>query len=205
MSTDKSVAEFEAEKRRRMAELSVLVEGGEVDDGVLSVLDLINGLDGFFTLSSCAGRMQVISVPEIGDKRNSVVWGKWHRAPGFEDVLSAAGRYEAEGRDGLLFLLVQSPIFHVACFGLEKGKRLRDLAVGAGFKYSSLKSVRGERVVVEVLGADRMDVPLGRDGRLAVDSEQLRFFYDVGCMVLERGKRHLERFKRELEVWRGGG
>jgi len=45
----------------------------KVDEGVLQILELINGIEGFYTSSSCAGRIVLLEIPHLGDKREQVL------------------------------------------------------------------------------------------------------------------------------------
>lgn len=139
---------------------------GRVDLKAETLLKALNDHPLQFTTSSCAGRVQLISVAEPGDKRNSRRWGIWHDSPSLEMVETALARWSdavggepvphdadttepstiigSGGDNGdLLYLQVQSPIFHVACKGLEPARRLRALAVNCGWKYSSLRGFKG--------------------------------------------------------------
>ncbi len=44
---------------------------GKVDEGIVSILDQINKIQGFYTSSSCAGRIVLLEIPQIGDKRGA--------------------------------------------------------------------------------------------------------------------------------------
>jgi len=157
---------FQQARERAMERLESDRSQGRVDPKAEPMLRALNDHPDHYTTSSCAGRVQLISVVAPGDKRSSHRWGIWHDAPtldlveaaltrwreatGGEQVLAADGTAEEateltadEGTEELLYLQAQSPIFHVACHGLEPACRLRALAVNCGWKYSSLRGFKG--------------------------------------------------------------
>lgn len=185
---------FEAEKKRAMERLRV----GGADEEVAGIIEKINGFEGFFTTSSCSGRIALIRLPEIGAKREAEFIGKWHRAVTKEEVLGTIKTSEK----GEIWLLSQSPILHVACRSLEKAKTLLRIAIESGFKYSGIKAISNSnsnskdngKVVVEIMSTERMDVPLGKDGVMFCSESYMEFILSKANFMLERGKGKLKRF-----------
>ena len=153
--------DFLENKKRTLQKLENAKNNGEVDSGIVTVLDLINSLDDYYTSSSCYGRVVLLEIPVIGDKKNARWLGKWHHEIKSDDVLSAV----RDAKRGQLWLLAQSPIIHVVCRDLESAAKLLKLSVSCGFKHSGLKSV-DRNIVVEVLSTERLDAPVGCDGVL---------------------------------------
>lgn len=58
---------FEGQKKRALERLRIRGADEEVEE----ILERINSLDGFFTTSSCSGRIVLICLPEIGAKREA--------------------------------------------------------------------------------------------------------------------------------------
>jgi len=58
---------FEAQKKRALERLRIR----GADEEVGEILDKINSLDGFFTTSSCSGRIILICLPEICAKQEA--------------------------------------------------------------------------------------------------------------------------------------
>lgn len=169
---------------------------GGADEEVAGIIEKINGFEGFFTTSSCSGRIALIRLPEIGAKREAEFIGKWHRAVTKEEVLGAIKTTEK----GEIWLLSQSPILHVACRSLEKAKTLLRIAIESGFKYSGIKAISNSnskdngKVVVEIMSTERMDVPLGKDGVMFCSESYMAFILSKANFMLERGKGKLKRF-----------
>jgi tRNA wybutosine-synthesizing protein 3 len=188
---------FEGQKRRALTRLQ---EKG-ADEGVVGILEKLNSLDEFFTTSSCSGRIALICMPEVGAKREAEFIGKWHRPVTKEEVLEAL----KTSKKGEIWLLSQSPILHVSCRGLKKALALLRIAIASGFKYSGIKAISKvtEKVVVEIISTERMDVLLGNDTTLLCSEAYLDLIVSKANFMLDRGKEKLKRFYRGLEeLWR---
>jgi tRNA wybutosine-synthesizing protein 3 len=182
---------FDEEKKRALERLQRSGADGEVDE----LLQRINELDDFFTTSSCSGRIVLICLPEIGAKREAVFLGKWHRSVRKEEVLAAMSDTPSSG-NGDVWLIAQSPIVHVACRGLAKATTLLRIALESGFKYSGIKAIAkdNEKVMVEIMSTERMDVPVATDGRMMCSEAHLDFIVSKANFMLKRGKEKLTRF-----------
>lgn len=213
---------FEQAKARALDRLTQDGElEGRVDEKVLPLLKLINDHPDLFTTSSCAGRAQLISVNGPGDKLSSHRWGIWHDPPSKEALVRCLEAWreamenqepQAGTEEALLYLQAQSPILHVACRDLDTAHRLRSLAVNCGWKYSSLRGVKGadplayddeddmgkrrpkrriRKVMVELLCAERLDCALAKGDRLYVEGKALTFQLEIANATLEQAQGRL--------------
>ena len=164
-----------------------------LDESILSILALINKSEHYYTSSSCAGRVVVLEIPRIGDKKNAQHVGKWHWPISLDDLKGSVKK----SKKGVLWLLAQSPIFHIGAVTLEHGDKLVKLAVASGFKNSGVKST-GKKIVVEVSSTERLDAPIGNDGILFCDDAYLRLLVDIANSVMEKSALKLQRFETNL-------
>ncbi len=167
---------------------------GLVDEDIIPLLEKINSLECCYTTSSCSGRIAIMQIPEIGDKKNAVFLGKWHREVDLQKILVAVRKYER----GYLFLLLQSAILHVVCESFKTSERMIKIALDSGFKYTSIKSVKNGKVLIEILSTENLHIPLGYDGKIIVKEEELEFFVRIANMMLKRIKLKLEKFERKI-------
>ncbi|WP_461866221.1 tRNA(Phe) 7-((3-amino-3-carboxypropyl)-4-demethylwyosine(37)-N(4))-methyltransferase Taw3 [Thermococcus sp.] len=186
---------FNEQKARAMEGLRQALAEGKVDEDIIPLLEKINSLDNYFTTSSCSGRISVMEMPHFGDKVNSIWLGKWHREVSLEEVLEAIRRHEK----GQLWFLVRSPILHVSAKAMDNAVRLLNLAIGLGFKYSNIKSVSHKKLLVEIRSTERMDIPLGSDGKLWVSEEYIERTVAIANSQVRRFKGKLKRLEEEIE------
>ena len=187
------------DKDHVMTNLDKKIQDGLVDEKVLPAIRSINSHSDYYTTSSCSGRIQVIELPKIGDKEKSTVLGKWHEQVSTAQVRSILDNWAGTG---VVYLLAQSPIIHVVCKTLAAASQLRNIADSAGFKYSSIRSLKEQRarssdaefekITVEILSTERVDIPVAVEGRVFPDEEYLKFIVDNANSCLDRSHRKSE-------------
>ncbi len=185
--------EFEEGKKNALKSLEKAGHIKKVDEEILPILHLINASSSYYTSSSCAGRIVLLEIPNIGNKKEAVFLGKWHRIIDpyeINDAVKKANR-------GLLWLLAQSPIFHLVADSSKNADIMVKTAISCGFKNSGIKSL-GKRIVVEICSTERLDAPVGRDKNLFCNEEYLRLLVDICNEVIEKSKRKLHQFERKL-------
>ncbi len=180
--------DWEDYKKRKLESLNKAVKNGEVDEWILPILEKINSIDDYVTLSSCAGRVAVMDMPDFGNKGEAVFLGKWHHIPDAEEVEKAidAGRMTT-------WLMLNPPILHIACCNLKSAERLILSAQNAGIRRAGIISLKHN--VVEVCGHERMEIPVRFGKRLPFDIDA---FLKLAEMKLERSRKKFERFVQLL-------
>jgi len=185
--------EFLDAKEKALHSLEIAEKEQKVDAPITTVLSLLNKLEMYYTSSSCAGRVMVLELPEFGDKKRAKVVGKWHRVVTFEEVEEAVKKAHI----GVLWLLAQAPILHVGAESLDAADRLVKLARSCGFKNSAVKST-SKKIMVELCSTERLDAPIGVEGRILCDAEYLELLVDISNSVMERSARKLRLFEQRL-------
>ncbi|NPA75828.1 MAG: hypothetical protein GXO25_07105 [Euryarchaeota archaeon] len=167
---------------------------GRVDQDIIPLLEKINSIPGYYTTSSCSGRIVLMELPMIGDKVNSRFLGKWHYEIKEETLTRAMEEYHS----GMLMFMVQSAIIHIVAENLEKSRSLLILAKEAGFKYSSIRNITHHGILLEILSTENLSVPLGKDGIIMTNKEYISFLSEMGNITLRRVKDKLKRFEEKL-------
>jgi tRNA wybutosine-synthesizing protein 3 len=168
----------------------------KVDDGISQVLEQINSLNGFYTSSSCAGRIVLLQIPTIGDKCGASFLGIWHRKIAPNEFLASV----SQATIGLLWLLAQSPIIHIGAETLNHANSMVKTAISSGFKNSSVKST-GKKIIIELASTERLDAPIGRDGLLFCDEQYLQLLIEISNEIIERSQNKLVRLTKNLAIF----
>ncbi len=184
---------FKTHKDNALKKLEVALRENKVDSLVRSLLNNVNSQKDYFTTSSCAGRIVILQLPEIGDKKKAVFLGCWHQQITVEDVFNALASFEK----GQAWLLTQPPIFHIGCKHLKAAGEILNLGVTSGFKHSGIRSVSGQ-IIVELRSTERMDMPLGKQGTMFIDKETIFFLVDIANTALFRAQEKLTRLKEMM-------
>jgi len=185
--------EFMDAKENALKSLNEACDQEKVDEGALPLLSIINKIDGLYTSSSCAGRIVLLEIPHIGDKKGARFLGVWHRTIQLEE-LSAASK---KATNGLLWLLAQAPIIHIGVENLPLADRMVKTAVACGFKNSAIRSL-GKTVIIELCSTERLDAPIGRDGGLFCSEKHLTLLVEISNEVIERSSEKLSRLAEKL-------
>ena len=184
--------EFSQHKSNAMKKLESALSEGLVDEDVISVINSFNSHPDIFTTSSCAGRIQLIILPDIGRKDSVQRRKTWHREVTIDDVEGAISELEIPD-NSIVILQAQSPIFHLSCRTLELAIKLRGIVHGQGWKYSSLITGKDEKWNVEILSANRIDNLLFRKGVISPpDKGRLNFIIEESNKILVRAQARLE-------------
>jgi len=186
--------EFLKSKEKAIESLRKAKIDDKVDRKIISILDLINNSGEFFTSSSCAGRIVLLQIPEIGDKRNAKFVGIWHRTIKSKEILFALKK----AKSGLLWILAQPPIIHISAKSRTASDKLVKIANASGFKNSAFKS-DNNNIVVEICSTERLDAPIGEDGILFCNKDYLNLLVKIANEVILKSNLKLKRFKRELK------
>jgi len=185
---------FLAAKEQALHLLDDACSKGKVDEQVKPVLDCINAQPGYYTSSSCAGRIVILELPAIGDKKKAQFLGKWHRTVDKNEFCDACNKAEK----GMIWLLAQSPIFHVYVDQLNFAEKFVKNAISCGFKNSGLRSF-GKKIVVEICSTERLDAPLGLNGKMLYKDEFVEVLVDIANNVYNRSQIKLLQWEKSLK------
>lgn len=185
--------EFLDAKEKALSSLEKACTEKKADKEILPILSLINDSEECYTSSSCAGRIVLLEIPKIGDKKKARFLGKWHRIIEPNELETAAKK----AKNGLLWLIAQSPIIHIVTDTGEMADKIVKTAIASGFKNSGMKSI-GRKIVVEVCSTERLDAPIGRDGILFCEKEYSQLLTDISNEVVKKAMDKLLRFENKL-------
>lgn len=173
---------------------------GSVDEAAWPLINTINALDDYYTTSSCAGRINVFLEPSSGKKHDA----KWlfvtHDEANPKDVLAVLEDIPQE----TLWLRMESPIYHIACRDQEAAVTLLKICQAAGWKRSGIISTGGsgpkrQRVMIEIVGNERIDTPLSADGELHFDKRFTGFLVKKANDKLRIARKKTEELRGIIE------
>jgi len=184
---------FDMQREKALKQLADARAEGKADEDITELIDLINSRKDFYTTSSCAGRICLLQTPMEHDKLESKWLGKWHKKVTLHYIKEALAKHD----ENVVYLQAECPILHVVARDIESAKELLFLAQQSGFKRSGIQSVNDERVLLELLSTEHLEVPIAENGKVLVDEEYLEFLVEVANTKWQRGREKLDKF---LEV-----
>ena len=186
--------DFNEGKKSAIKKLEKALVAGEVDKGILPILNIINQSENYYTSSSCFGRIVVLEIPDIGDKKNAEFLGRWHKPIELDELIGSL----KNAKKGQLWLLSQSPVIHVIAKSPEAADSLLKTAISCGFKHSGMKSF-GKKNVVEVCSTERLDAPIGLDKKLFCNDEHMQLLVNISNEIIKKSTQKLKKFEEKLK------
>ncbi len=196
MTQNNQIQKFLTAKKQALAKLDQACRIQEVDTEIRELLSIINESEEYYTSSSCAGRIIVLELPEIGDKKNAQFLGKWHHPTTLNLVQDCA----TKSTKGLLWLLAQSPILHIGAKNLHAADTMVQIAIAAGFKNTGFKHLE-KKITIEICSTERLDAPIGQHGSLLCSPEHLQLLVTIANHVLTRSQKKLTVFQHKLQQY----
>jgi len=185
---------FEAGKRTALNNLAASESVGDVDGGLEAILGLINGLGGFYTTSSCGGRVALMQ--DLGGKGVDRFIVKWHRKVAVEEVKAAL-----KPCGGVVWFRYECPILHVMARDPGSAGSLLRIGRESGFKRTGIQSLKDGRILLEVLSTERIDAPVMAGGRMLVSEDYLGFLVQQANLKYDAGRLKLKRLEENIRAF----
>ena len=156
---------FEARKKAFVDRLEREALQVRVDGDVLPLLRLLNQHPDIYTTSSCSGRIMVAEAvrPSYSKGRGFRPVARWHHPVPPELVAEAVAQLDNA------WLMVRGAILHLAAADAKTAYRLVEIGRGTGHKHSGIIAMNRGGIFVEILGEERLDIPLKRNGAAVTD------------------------------------
>ncbi|MFH2028121.1 MAG: tRNA wybutosine-synthesizing 3 family protein [Nanoarchaeota archaeon] len=164
-----------------------------IDHGIKLLVDLLNSKMDFYTTSSCAGRILLISNLEVNRKYNAEWFFISHDIVRFDDIKLCLAGID----DGDVDLKQESAIFHVCCRTLESASELIEMAKHIGFKRSGISTI-SNKIMVEIVSTELVCAPVIKDGKIVVSDDYLRILVSEANKKMVKTKEKIERFTQQL-------
>jgi tRNA wybutosine-synthesizing protein 3 len=185
---------FLISKEKALNKLNKAKSEYKTDEDIEEIINLINSKRDYFTSSSCAGRIVIIELPELGDKKEAKFLGKWHRVVEYSEINKSI----KQAKSGMVWFLAQSPILHVVTKSSLSADKLIKIAISSGFKNSGIKSL-SSNIIIEICSTERLDAPIGNNGYVYCNQEHLNFLVDISNHIIFRSKKKLRKFENNLK------
>lgn len=179
-------------RKRALRKLAREIKKGIVDKDILLLLKLINENKDFVTLSSCYGRVVLLETEhDVGDKLGSIFYKVWHKPVSSKELLNSIHNYNG---NKTLWLQLQTTILHVSTYDLDKAIKFRNLALKAGYKHSKILSISKHGITIEILGSERLDIPVVKNGKILINKEIIKIIEKLIFIMFNRIEKRKNRF-----------
>lgn len=185
---------FEREKQGYLDELYKpdRSKKGGVDMEIAHIINLINEHKDWYTTSSCAGRIDLLRVPDSGRKDQAEWLFVSHSEVKFEELQLGLMRIKNENIKEQVWFRQEAPIFHIATRTIKDAQNIVDAAKFAGFKRSGIMATN-KRIMVELTSTEFMDTIISRDGEILVSDEYIKILVEEANKKLKRARGKAEK------------
>ncbi|MBW2964359.1 hypothetical protein KY363_02770 [Candidatus Woesearchaeota archaeon] len=142
---------------------------GSIDNHIKPLCDLINSRKDFYTTSSCSGRTVVIKLPQSGRKNESEWLYVSHDKADKESIQDSLRDLPEDE----VWFRYEPFILHVAAKDISSAARLLKTVQSLGIKRSGIISIGDEKVVIEIIGSERIDTIISKENHLLVSDDYL--------------------------------
>ncbi|XP_077971526.1 tRNA wybutosine-synthesizing protein 3 homolog [Styela clava] len=204
------MAEFSRWKAAALAKAD-LSRKGSIDSAIENVVHFINGQSGYFTTSSCSGRILLCSDDVTGDKKkdenndeprtnNTKKGCQWyfvsHEIVNPVDVIEHLKNIRGPSK-----LKFEPFVMHVQCNNIEAARCFHQASVASGFRNSGISLGKGGRKIISaVRGTACLEVPLTDiQGNRITDDKYVDYIIETANRKLHRNFEMIKVFESELK------
>jgi tRNA wybutosine-synthesizing protein 3 len=165
---------------------------GKIDREILPLINKINNSENYYTTSSCAGRIVLLS--KKSEKKQDAGWlYTSHNKISFKQIKKAL----AELPEADVWLRFEPLILHVASDTIENAQKLINTARDLGFRKSGIQSTR--KILAEIASTEILDTIVAKKGKLLITDSYLKILIEEANKKLERNKRKIREFYKNFQ------
>ncbi len=187
---------FEMIKLHNGEEFAKAAKEGNADRQIIPLCSFINGLQDFFSSSSCAGRIMLLKTDSAENKREAGFHAKWHRRVKLAE-LEKALKEKADAEE--LWFKQEPFILHLGARNLENANKILKSCRLAGIKRAGIMVAEEEKFIVELIGTQMLSLPVKKKNKLLVERKFLKFLLEKANKKLERNYSLLKKFERIIK------
>jgi len=144
-------------KEAKIAAYCKAKEKGEVDPGIVALVEKINENPVLVSLSSCSGRINLLQFDIDERKSTAEFFAKWHEPVDKEDFEMRLYSYTEKMQ---LWFKVEPFILHIAAKDIQSAGRFLEKIRMMGVKRGGIQAIVKEKILMEVHGNDYIAVPV---------------------------------------------
>jgi len=169
---------------------------GGIDKAIRNLVDMINTNSGYYTTSSCAGR--IILMVETGKKQESVFVFETHEKADVDEIKTALQHDKRARKAEMIYLKEEPCILHVACKTAKDADRLVNIARQSGWKKSGIISLKEGKVMVEMLSTERLEAPIMKKGKMTIHDDYLKILIDESNKKLKQTRQKIKNLEKAI-------
>jgi len=166
---------------------------GNIDEHIAALCNIINSKKNFYTTSSCSGRIAIYRLPDSGKKNET----EWLFITHDEATLTEIMKHLENLPEEDVWFRFEPLIIHVAARTLDDAAMLLKLVQSVGMKRAGIIAV-GERYVLEIIGTERIDTVIAKQGDLLVDEGYLQVLVEDANSKMVKNWNNIMKLGKEM-------
>lgn len=167
------------------------------DKKISNLCNYINKSPGYYTTSSCSGRVLVLIDDKI--KKDDLFLFCSHELVSFESLKNELDKIKSK-TNRMIYFRIDPCILHIACRSLEKAQEIHDLAKDSGWKRCGIIGTK-KRFVVELNATQKLEMPIIHKGKILVDDNFLKVLVDESNKKLKDSWELIERLEKAILIY----
>ena len=157
---------------------------GHVDEGVKEILQFINSKKDYYTTSSCSGR--IVLLEKMSNKKNEARWiFTKHGKVTVNEILNSLKNTKPKNE---IWFKQEPLILHARCRNLDAAKKFLS-ASRKVFKRAGLISLKEKKIIIEVIGSERIDAIIAKKNFFAGEEYIKEFVKCANSNFIENAKK----------------
>ncbi len=166
---------------------------GFVDEEIKELVTTINKQENYYTTSSCSGRILLYTISE-DRKKNETEWiFVSHNIVEEIEIRKALQNLTK----GIVFFRFEPLILHIACKTMDAAQNLLKICGKCGLKHSGAITL-GKRIIVEIIGNDRLDAPVAKESKLLITEEGISHYVADANEKMKKNLERIEKLQKEI-------
>ena len=168
---------------------------GNIDIKIKRLIDKINSLEDFFTTSSCAGRILLLTIPKSNKKNEVQYIFNSHKKIRYKEIKNIISKKLPKND---VWFKVEPVILHIASKNVNSAKKILNTARNIGFRRSGIISLGKNRVTMEFVSTEKIETIVSKNGKLVIDEDYFKILIKEGNQKLEKTWKKIEKLYRSL-------
>ena len=185
-------AEFQRLKKSKLSSADLSRKGG-IDEPIRPLIEKLNALCDYFSLSSCSGRVMIASKERDNEKQGLPWHSNFHHCPTVDEL-----KANIKGRNTIL--KYEPFILHVQCRELISAKLLLNQALQSGYRNSGLVPAKQGRYVLAVRSTLTLELPVtDGNGAILISDHYVEVIQQSIQAKFDQNEIYIKRFEESLD------
>lgn len=169
---------------------------GSIDKEIVLLVNLINSRPEFYTTSSCAGRVMLISRSKKEKKNESNWLYVSHEKGDCNEILKILKNLTTKDK---VWLKQEPMILHLVAKDIDDANKILSLANSVGFKHSGILST-SNRIIIEIDGIEKLETLVAVNQKMLPTESYLKLLVQECNRKLKKNRLRIQKFEQKIKA-----